>query len=100
LPPFSRRGQRFPKDLVEGFHSWKDADLVAREVDLIVARRDTVRKKELDFEHVYLNNRVIDAASSDIREMVRKGEPIDGYVPEAVQRYIDEHTLYRREARN
>lgn len=82
-------------DLVEGFHTWKDAGAVAGQVDLIIARRDTGRKKELEFEHQYLNNQVIDAASSDIREMVRNGDSIDGYVPESVKRYIDQHKLYR-----
>lgn len=82
-------------DLMEGFHTWKDAGAVARQVDLIIARRDTAGKKELDFDHIYLNNQVIEAASSDIREMVANGESIDRYVPDPVRRYIDQHKLYR-----
>ena len=36
-----------------------------------------------------------DAASSDIRDRLRRGAPIDGLVPEAVIRYIGEKGLYR-----
>ena len=36
-----------------------------------------------------------DAASSDIRDRLRRGAPIDGLVPEPVIRYIGEKGLYR-----
>ena len=37
----------------------------------------------------------IDASSSEIRRRVAAGESIDGLVPAAIARYIDEHGLYR-----
>jgi nicotinate-nucleotide adenylyltransferase len=37
----------------------------------------------------------IELSSSDVREAVAQGHPVDGLVPPAVARYIDEHALYR-----
>lgn len=34
-------------------------------------------------------------ASSEVRERIARGEPLDGLVPPAVARYIREHRLYR-----
>ena len=39
----------------------------------------------------------VDAASSDIREMIRRGESISGLVTPGVEAYIEEHGLYRNE---
>ena len=36
-----------------------------------------------------------DVSSSGIRDRIRRGEPIDGLVPDAVIRYIEEKGLYR-----
>jgi len=45
---------------------------------------------------IILDNEPVDASSSGIRERVDGGLPIDGLVPDAVARYIDEHGLYRK----
>lgn len=37
-------------------------------------------------------------SSTEIRERVRRGEPIDGLVTPEVARYVAEHGLYRRES--
>ncbi len=37
----------------------------------------------------------IEASSTEVRRRVRGGEPIDGLVPAAVARYIEDHGLYR-----
>jgi nicotinate-nucleotide adenylyltransferase len=37
----------------------------------------------------------VDVSSTDIRRRVAAGDPIRGMVPEAVERYIDRHGLYR-----
>jgi nicotinate-nucleotide adenylyltransferase len=82
-------------DLVDGFHTWKMADEISRQTDLIVARRNTAARKSFSYDHIYLDNQIIDSASSDIRRMVRNGEDVTGYLPEKVIQYIEEHGLYR-----
>ena len=42
-----------------------------------------------------LNMEPVDAASSEIREMIRRGESISGLVTKGVERYIVEHGLYK-----
>jgi nicotinate-nucleotide adenylyltransferase len=36
----------------------------------------------------------VDISSTQIREAVRRGDPIDDYVPEEVAQYIDRNNLY------
>jgi nicotinate-nucleotide adenylyltransferase len=40
---------------------------------------------------------LIDVSSSQIRQRVAAGEPIDGLVPPAVAQFIEQHALYRRD---
>ncbi len=45
---------------------------------------------------VVMDKPVIDISSTDIRQRVKKGVPIDNLVPETVARYIREKGLYRK----
>lgn len=38
--------------------------------------------------------RALDISSTEIRRRIRRGEPLRGFVPPAVERYIKEHRLY------
>lgn len=44
---------------------------------------------------VVLDTRRVDLSSTEIRERVRQGRSLHGYVPDAVARYVREHALYR-----
>jgi len=46
---------------------------------------------------LFINSPQLDVSSSDIQRRVRAGESIKYQVPEAVERYICEHGLYRSE---
>jgi nicotinate-nucleotide adenylyltransferase len=46
---------------------------------------------------IILDNRPVDASSSDIRERVAQNQSIEGLVPDAVARYIEQQGLYRKE---
>jgi nicotinate-nucleotide adenylyltransferase len=45
---------------------------------------------------IILDNEPVDASSSGIRERVAQNQSIEGLVPDAVARYIEEHGLYRK----
>lgn len=82
-------------DLIEGFHKWRFVDTLVTQVDLIIARRDCSKRIDFGIEHTYLNNPLIDAASSDIRAKMKRGENVEKYLPQSVIRYIETHGLYR-----
>ena len=71
---------------------------VRRERDPILEARIVAKNKEYleRFGKVVrrLPTDVIELASGDVRDMVRRGEPLDGLVPPAVALYIKEHGLY------
>lgn len=73
---------------------------------IIAAKRDSLETDTAMREQIsYLNRKysaeillsdspVFEVSSSEIREMLRKGESIDGLVPDTVARYIKENHLY------
>ncbi len=82
-------------DLLSGFHKWRRVGELIERVDLIIARRISSKVQDFGYAHTYLNNPIVEVASSDIRNMVANGESITGFVSKEVSRYIDEHRLYR-----
>ncbi|WP_303857450.1 nicotinate (nicotinamide) nucleotide adenylyltransferase [Aminicella lysinilytica] len=42
-----------------------------------------------------LHNRMLDISSTEIKEAIKEGRSIEGYVPQRIERYIDEHGLYK-----
>jgi len=44
---------------------------------------------------VMVSARRVDVSSSEIRERLRAGKSIKGFVPESVERFIDARGLYR-----
>jgi nicotinate-nucleotide adenylyltransferase len=80
------------------FPSWKDPDEILRWVKLAVGTRSGYPPADLD----RYGDRVIpfeldspSISSSDVRERIRKGNPIDDLVPSDVARLIGEGGLYR-----
>lgn len=89
------RGGRFGKayfvlgaDQAAEFENWKEPDEVRRWVELAVGTRSGYEGAvtfELDSPEV---------SGAEVRGRVARGEPIDGLVPPAVARIIDERGLY------
>lgn len=84
-------------DAAAGIGSWRrGADLAGLAVLAILDRPGAVGGRPPDgFDYVVVPCPLMDVASSDIRERVASGLPIDYLVPDAVRQYIESHKLYR-----
>jgi nicotinate-nucleotide adenylyltransferase len=80
---------------------WKESETLLRSVPLIVAPRAGValsagKGTPVDGATVYrLDMPEVRVSSEEIREMVRHGKTIEGWVPREVVAYIEQHGLYR-----
>ncbi len=81
-------------DLIEGFQTWKDHELLVEMVDIVIAHRTFREKVAFSYQHVYLDNLLLPVSSSEIRARVREGKAYRHIVPESVFRYIEENMLY------
>jgi len=88
------------------FLDWKDPNGVVELARLGVATRPGFPRDRLDrvLERLDRPDRValfeiepLDVSSSEIRERISRGEPVDGLVPPAVAARIEELGLYRRD---
>ena len=86
------------------FPTWREPDRLLEHVRLAVATRPGIPHDRLEAVRAALEDpdRVaffelepIPISSRDLRERVARGEPIDGLVPPAVGRVIEEAGLYR-----
>ena len=95
-------------DSLEEFHTWhKAADILAQLTGLVVVKRPGYEEnigynKELETRLPGITQRLVVVpapqlaiSSTDLRRRVAEGRPIKYQTPEAVERYIIEHGLYR-----
>jgi nicotinate-nucleotide adenylyltransferase len=82
-------------DLFESFSTWKDAAALADLAELLVAHRKYAHRLESPWPHRYLDNKLVDVSSTEIRDRVRSGRAWRSLVPPAVAAYIESHRLYR-----
>jgi nicotinate-nucleotide adenylyltransferase len=110
LREFSRR---FPSseifflvgaDVLSSFAQWRDPHTILELATLAVMRRadsgegegvDAEMDAELARRASFIPTRRIDVSSTEIRDRVRSGRSIHGFVTDAVAEYIGAHGLYR-----
>lgn len=86
-------------DQYANLHTWRGWERLLALTVLAVAQRPGERPPPdpavLARPHRAVPLPMLDISSTDIRARVARGDPIDGLVPPAVARYIDQHRLYK-----
>jgi nicotinate-nucleotide adenylyltransferase len=86
-------------DVLETFHQWRNTERVMELARLAVLERrgeQTALPKKMKAGSVQrLQTRRIDVSSTEIRERVRRGQQIRGFVTEGVAAHIERSGLYR-----
>ena len=88
------------QDQYAGFHGWHGWQELLTRVTLAIANRPDASPaadpQVLQVPHAAVSLPMMEVSSTDIRERLAAGEPIDDLVPPAVARYIDLYHLYPR----
>ena len=86
------------EDALAGFDQWRSPGRI-RELATVAAMRrggaDGQRIEVKTPELLTISTRRVDVSSTEIRERLRAGKSIKGFVPESVERFIDARGLYR-----
>ncbi len=83
-------------DLLEGLNSWKNIDTLQNICDILCLKRDKYKNLKSDYKVTFLENRIIEISSSEIRDRIKKGLPINFMVPKEVEKYILKNRLYKK----
>jgi nicotinate-nucleotide adenylyltransferase len=83
-------------DLVPGLDTWSRVDDLRRMVTLVVVTRPQSERVDdpPGWRTVHIQGDPIDVSSSEVRDRVDRGLPVDGLVPDAVVRCIRLRGLY------
>ena len=92
------------QDQYQGLHTWRGWKDLLKLATLAVANRPgsaaPANPEVQRLGHHAVALPMMDVSSTDIRQRVATGQRIDDLVPPAVARYIDQHQLYRAQARS
>jgi nicotinate-nucleotide adenylyltransferase len=86
------------EDALAGFEQWRNPGRI-RELATVAAMRrggpDRQRIEAKAPDVLTVSTRRVDVSSTEIRERLRAGKSIKGFVPESVERFIEARGLYR-----
>jgi len=86
------------EDTLAGFDQWRNPGRIRELATLAVMRRsdpDGSSAAEVVAGVKTVSARRVDVSSTEIRERLRAGKSIKGFVPESVERFIEARGLYR-----
>jgi nicotinate-nucleotide adenylyltransferase len=85
------------EDALAGFAGWRDPERIRALATLaVMARSSGNESRPSSVEGVVsVSTRRVDVSSTEIRERLRVGKSIKGFVPEGVERFIEARGLYR-----
>ena len=84
------------------FKEWRNWEEILAHTRLVAAARDEGEYEQLEEAASSLGHTALlkitpfPASSTEVREAVREGKPLEKLVPEPVARYIRENDLYRQ----
>ena len=76
------------------FHNWREADFILKNYPIIVYPRQGYPIENVSGNVTLLDCPLMDISSTQIRQMVHDGTPINELVPASVARTIKEKSLY------
>ncbi len=82
-------------DLLEGFKSWRNVEKLRSLIDLVVVKRNSIKKIDSDLPDYYIDNSILPVSSTEIRNRVKLGKTIRHLVPESVRLKILQNGYYR-----
>jgi nicotinate-nucleotide adenylyltransferase len=84
-------------DAVRTFDKWREPDRIVELATVVVLQRagDAPETGTMPGTPQWLSTRRIDISSTEIRDRVREGKSIRGFVPDAVADFIAAEQLYR-----
>lgn len=88
------------EDAAATLPQWRETVALASLVRIVVLTREGLAAGPdaplpAGFQGQRLRSRRVDISATEVRERVRAGLPVRGFVTDAVAAYIDEHQLYR-----
>jgi len=84
------------EDALAGIGGWRNPERIRELATLAVMRRSGSGSETAIADGVTtVSARRIDVSSTEIRDRLRAGKSIKGFVPESVERFIDARGLYR-----
>ncbi len=83
-------------DAIATFHKWKSPDRIRdlATLGVLVRGDESAGAFEAVAGTIAIGTRRMDISSSEIRERIRQGKPVRGFVAESVERYISTSNLY------
>jgi len=81
-------------DLVAGFHRWHQAGQLALEADIIICHRGEPADLDFPYPHIYFQNPIVQASSTEIRNLLKANGTTEGLLHPDVLEYIRKEGLY------
>ncbi|HOJ64292.1 MAG TPA: nicotinate-nucleotide adenylyltransferase [Spirochaetota bacterium] len=81
-------------DLLPDLDKWKNIDLLQNICNIICFKRDKYIDIKTNYKVEFVNNRIIEISSTEIRDRIKKGLSIDFMVTDKVKKYIQKNRLY------
>lgn len=85
-------------DNIFSFNKWKDPDEILKLAKIIVLKRKSSQPPPFEDKYyhqaIFVQTRGIEISATDIRERVKRGQPIHYLVPQKVKEYIFKNNLY------
>ena len=83
------------EDNVAQLPRWREPDRLFAMARFVVLARGESARQSADSRIVFANTPIVPVSSTEIRQRVRDGKPIDAFVDPLVARYIQHNGLYK-----